>query len=201
MSDAKKKIIFVAGIGLAVLLFFFITGKSVKEESKPNNLHAAGEDAEAIIGPAEEQETTFENVIIDIKGEVKKPGVYEMSPDARVNDVIEIAGGFTEDADVQLINLAQKVHDEMSLIVYKQGEESGANPAGPADGEAEGKIRINDASQEEIESLNGIGPAKAQAIIQYREENGLFQQAEDLLDISGIGEKTLANFIDQIQVP
>ncbi|GGN54728.1 helix-hairpin-helix domain-containing protein [Oceanobacillus indicireducens] len=201
MSDVKKKIIFVAGIGLAVLLFFFITGKSVKEESKPNNLHAAGEDAEAIIGTAEEQETTFENVIIDIKGEVKKPGVYEMSPDARVNDVIEIAGGFTEDADVQLINLAQKVHDEMSLIVYKQGEESGANPENPASGEAEGKIRINDASQEEIESLNGIGPAKAQAIIQYREENGLFQQAEDLLDISGIGEKTLANFIDQIQVP
>lgn len=201
MSDSKKKIIFLAGIGLAVLLFFLITGKSVKEESNQSNLRAAVEEVEATIAPAEEQETTFENVIIDIKGEVKQPGVYEMSPESRVNDVIEIAGGFTEDADVQLINLAQKVHDEMSIIVFKQGEEAGTNPSDPVGANAEGKIRINHASQEEIESLNGIGPAKAQAIIQYREENGLFQSAEDLLEVSGIGEKTLANFIDQIQVP
>lgn len=201
MSDNKKKLLFVAGIGLAVLLFFFITNKSVKEESKQHYLHAAGEDIEAIIGPEEEQTPIVENVIVDIKGEVEKPGVYELSPDARVNDVIEIAGGFTEDADVQLVNLAQKVHDEMSIIVLKQGEEAGTIAANPASGEVEGKIRINYASQEDLETLQGIGPAKAQAIIQYREENGFFQQAEDLLDISGIGEKTLANFIDQIQVP
>lgn len=201
MSDNKKKLLFVAGIGLAVLLFFFITNKSVKEESKQHYLHAAGEDIEAIIGPEEEQTPIVENVIVDIKGEVEKPGVYELSPDARVNDVIEIAGGFTEDADVQLVNLAQKVHDEMSIIVLKQGEEAGTIAANPASGEVEGKIRINYASQEDLETLQGIGSAKAQAIIQYREENGFFQQAEDLLDISGIGEKTLANFIDQIQVP
>ena len=201
MSDGKKKIIFLAGIGLAILLFFIITGKPVKEESNQNNLHAAMEDMEATIAPEEDQEASFENVIVDIKGEVKQPGVYEISADSRVNDVIEIAGGFTEEADIQLINLAQKVHDEMSIIVSKQGEEAAANTSSSADAGADGKVRINYATQDEIESLNGIGPAKAQAIIEYREENGLFQRAEDLLDISGIGEKTLESFIDQIQVP
>ncbi|MCF3941827.1 helix-hairpin-helix domain-containing protein [Oceanobacillus alkalisoli] len=201
MSDGKKKIIFLAGIGLAILLFFIITGKPVKEESNHNNLHAAMENMEETIAPEEDQEASFENVIVDIKGEVKQPGVYEISADSRVNDVIEIAGGFTEEADIQLINLAQKVHDEMSIIVSKQGEEAAANTSSSADAGTDGKVRINYATQDEIESLNGIGPAKAQAIIEYREENGLFQRAEDLLDISGIGEKTLDSFIDQIQVP
>ena len=82
---------------------------------------------------------------------------------------------------------------------HKKGEENIA--AGSASGNAQGKIRINYATVEEIQSLNGIGPSKAQAIIQYREENGLFQAPEDLLNVSGIGEKTLQNFIDQIQVP
>lgn len=200
MSDSMKKIIFIAGIGLAVLIFLLITGNSVKEQNKPNNIHAAMEAAEPDVTSIEDSTTPY--VIIDVKGEVNKPGVYEVSSNARVNDVIELAGGFTKDADQNLINLAQKVHDEMSIIVFKIDEEGVAAGAGDSSGsQASGKIRVNYASQEEIETLNGVGPAKAQAIIQYREENGLFQSPEDLLDISGIGEKTLQNFIDQIQIP
>ncbi|MCM3738676.1 helix-hairpin-helix domain-containing protein [Oceanobacillus luteolus] len=197
MSDTVKKLVFVAGIGMAVILFFFLTENSVKEDNHSKSILAAKETGDSIVRPAEE--VSPEYAIVDIKGEVNKPGVYEISLDSRVNDVIELAGGFTDHADTHLINLAQKIQDEMSIIVYKKGDEN--NTAGSGNGNAQGKVRINYATVEEIQSLNGIGPSKAQAIIQYREEHGLFQVPEDLLNVSGIGEKTLQNFIDQIQVP
>jgi competence protein ComEA len=138
-------------------------------------------------------------IIVDIKGEVQEPGVYEVNFEARVNELIELAGGFTRNADPEQINLAQKLHDEMSIIVPKEGGANELEETGMSD--TQGKLRLNHATQEEIETLPGIGPAKAQAIIQYREENGLFQDVQDLLNISGIGEKTLESFMDQIQVP
>lgn len=145
----------------------------------------------------EENGRVGQTVIVDIKGEVNQPGVYEIASDARVNDVVILAGGFTHNADEIPVNLAQKVQDEMTIIVPKIGDntEDGYEVAGKS------KIRINYATQEEIESLHGIGPAKAQAIIQYREENGFFQKVEDLLEVSGIGEKTLDHLRDEIQIP
>jgi len=138
--------------------------------------------------------------MVDVKGEVSKPGVYEMPADSRVNDVIQKAGGFTNEADETQVNLAQRVHDEMIIVILKTGEE-GETAGISSTAEHEGKVRINVADQAEIETLSGIGPAKAETIIQYREEHGLFQTAEDLLDISGIGQKTLDNIIDDIILP
>lgn len=190
-----KKIVFVVGIGICVMLFFLITGRTAEENS--DYTRAALEMTDIRMEKVAEQ---MDTVVVDIKGEVHRPGVYQVDADARVHDVIELAGGLTEEADAYLINLAQKVHDEMSIIVYSKEEHT--NPEGNSSGgNVQGKVRINYATQEEIETLNGIGPAKAQAIIQYREEHGFFQSPEDLLNVSGIGEKTLQNFIDQIQVP
>src|SRR5690625_4033375 len=138
-------------------------------------------------------------VIVDIKGEISRPGIYEVSINSRIHDVIEIAGGFSDEADQTHVNLAQKVQDEMMIIVPKVGE---ALPTtGTNTGAGSGKVRINYATQEEIETLSGIGPSKAQAIIQYRDEHGFFNSVEDLLQISGIGEKTLENMKEDIQVP
>ncbi|HLQ70737.1 MAG TPA: helix-hairpin-helix domain-containing protein, partial [Bacillota bacterium] len=131
-------------------------------------------------------------VVIDVKGEVEKPGTYEVGMDQRVDDVLEIAGGLTSEADVFSVNRAEKIYDEMVIIVHRKGESSPNGENFPGSNQ----VRINHATQEEIESLNGIGPSKAQAIIQYREENGPFQKEEDLLDVPGIGEKTLENFKD-----
>ncbi|QGS68904.1 ComEA family DNA-binding protein [Oceanobacillus sp. 143] len=136
--------------------------------------------------------------VIDVKGAVLKPGVYEISLDSRVNDVILKAGGFTADADQTGVNLAQKVQDEMILVIPKIGEQTALAASSSDDS---GKVRINYATQEEIENLNGIGPSKAQAIIAHRDEHGFFQTVEDLLEVSGIGEKTLENMKDSIQVP
>ncbi|WP_096270706.1 helix-hairpin-helix domain-containing protein [Paucisalibacillus globulus] len=135
-------------------------------------------------------------LIVDVKGEVKQPGVYEMAADTRVKDVIKRAGGFTGEADQYEINLAQKLFDEMILIVPKLGEENTSNTVIKSS-----KVRINYATVEEIQKLPGIGPSKAKAIVEYRDEIGYFQSAQDLLNVSGIGEKTLESLLEEIQIP
>lgn len=185
-------IIIVSGVIILIFAFFIKEYKSVHDEDNFYEEFINGTfDDEDII-----QEEINATIIIDIKGEVKKPGVYEVDKDLRVNDVILLAGGLTDQADEFAINLAQKLQDEMVIHVPKIGEETEGSIA-----VTNGKIKINYATQEEIETLNGIGPAKAQAIIQYREENGFFNTIEDLLNVSGIGEKTLENIKDDIQVP
>lgn len=149
----------------------------------------------------DENEIIESKIMVDIKGEVETPGVYEIEQGTRVIDIIKAAGGFTKDADENQINLAEKVHDEMVLIVPKLGEEGTITSTVTSQQGSDQKLRINLASKEEIEQLNGIGPAKAQAIIDFREENGIFQQVDDLLQVNGIGEKTLENIKDNIIVP
>lgn len=140
-------------------------------------------------------------VFVDVKGEVINPGIYEIGEAERVNDVIQLAGGLTDQADETSVNLAQKVQDEMVILVTSQVEESSLveSTAGPASAPA--KVRINYADLEEIQTLPGIGPSKADAIVQYRDEKGLFKDADSLLDVSGIGEKTLETLEEHIQIP
>jgi len=156
----------------------------------------------------EEVELPNEEVIVDVKGEVKMPGVYSVPAMERVHKVIELAGGFTAEAAESEINLAQKVHDEMVIYVPKEGEENiipfasvTANQTSSSTTSSEELVRVNIATVDELTTLQGIGPAKAQAIIDYREEYGPFQVVEDLLEVSGIGEKTLENIKDSIIIP
>lgn len=136
-------------------------------------------------------------VVVDIKGQVQNPGVYEIEGSSRVRDVVQLAGGFTKSADQNFINLAQKVFDEMVILVPEIGQEGSINV-----GESQSsKIRINYATVEEIQKLPGIGPSKANAIVEYRDAFGYFQQIEDLLGVTGIGEKTLEAIKDELQVP
>lgn len=151
-----------------------------------------------------EQEASIEtNVMVDIKGSVNMPGVYVASSGERVIDLVKRAGGLTADAAEELVNFAMYVEDEMVIYI----------PAKGADGEVQlesmsmvgtsdtgGKININKASQAELETLSGIGPAKATAIIEYREKSGPFEKIEDLMSVSGIGEKTFEKLADQITV-
>ena len=139
--------------------------------------------------------------MVDVKGEVTAPGVYEMKEDNRVEDAIDAAEGFTKEADEMQINLSEKVHDEMLIYVPEEGKEqvdSSESAATDNAGDDSAAVRINQASLEEIESLNGIGPSKAEAILQHIEENGPLKGDEDFLEISGIGEKTLENFKDEV---
>ncbi|WP_035512467.1 helix-hairpin-helix domain-containing protein [Halalkalibacillus halophilus] len=146
----------------------------------------------------EEKETEdhIGEIVIDMKGEVNAPGVYELPVGSRVHEAVEKAGGFTSHADETSVNLAQIIADEMVILVPKEGEENVSIPQESG----ETKISINHGSETDLMSLPGIGAQKAKAIIEYREENGPLQSTEELLQISGIGVKTLEGFEDQISI-
>lgn len=153
--------------------------------------------------------TTQEPIIyVDIKGEVKHPGVYQLPMGARVMDAIDSAGGLTEEADENQLNLALLVSDQMVIFVpninQSTQEEFGMSQdfsmGMVEESETDGKININLADVAELTLLPGIGEKKAQAIIDYREENGSYQVIEDLMNVSGIGQKTFDKLAEMIDV-
>ena len=159
---------------------------------------------EAVAEVAEE-EPQSKQVIVDVKGAVKYPGVYELTDADRVVDAITLAGGYMDGADATLINHAQKLQDEMVIYIPLQGEEpaiaiqqfSGSTSSTQADS---GKININVADETQLTTLPGIGPAKAKASIAHREEQGKFQSIEGLKDVTGIGDKTFEQLKDLIDI-
>ena len=148
-----------------------------------------------------EVSTTQETVIfVDIKGAVKNPGVYQMKVGDRVKDALDAAGGLTDEADSQKVNLAKRIEDQMVIVVQKVGEEAEEIPAGATSKEEakEGKVNINTATVEELKTLKGVGEKKAEAIIEYRKKNGSFQTKEDLMKVRGIGKKLFESFQERI---
>ena len=148
-----------------------------------------------------EVSTTQETVIfVDIKGAVKNPGVYQMKVGDRVKDALDAAGGLTDEADSQKVNLAKRLEDQMAIVVPKVGEEAEEIPAGATSKEEakEGKVNINTATVEELKTLKGVGEKKAEAIIEYRKKNGSFQTKEDLMKVRGIGKKLFESFQERI---
>ena len=187
-----------AVIGGVLLLLVGVGGLLPKKEE-------AVEESEAVVttvmAEKTEESTTLEAVIfVDIKGEVKKPGVYQMKVGDRVKDALEAAGGLTEEADSQKVNLAKRLEDQMVIVVPKVGEEVEEIPAGETSKEAtkEGKVNINTATVEELKTLKGVGEKKAEAIIEYRKKNGSFQTKEDLMKVRGIGKKLFESFQERI---
>jgi competence protein ComEA len=150
-----------------------------------------------------------EKIIVDVKGQVKLPGVYQSSVGERVIDVITRAGGLTENADERGVNFAEHVQDEMVVYIPAKGDEGqtvvepvgGSIPSpGGSSSNNQGKIDLNKADVNELQTLPGIGPAKAAAIVEYRGKSGKFKAIEDLKNISGIGDKTFEKLKDLIAV-
>lgn len=139
-------------------------------------------------------------VMIDVKGAVKNAGLYELPAGSRVNDAIEAAGGFLPDADSRSINLAVIVLDESSVYVPAQGEEAAPLTTAASGGDGQQLIDLNAATEAELTELPGIGPAKAAAIVAHRTENGPFKNIEQLMDVTGIGEKSFEQLKDLIRV-
>jgi competence protein ComEA len=138
--------------------------------------------------------TAQPEIKVYINGAVHKPGVYQVYGEDRLEDVLILAGGLTEDADPARVNLALRVRDEAHFYVPRIGETI------PTASPVPGKVNINTASVEELQTLPGIGPTKASDIVKYRQENGLFSRVEDLLLVPGIGPKTLEDLREFITV-
>lgn len=204
-------ILLIIGVGIG-LLFYYQEKDVVEEESIKQEIM---------------KENQEENIYlsVDIKGEINSPGIYTMKESSRVIDVIDKAGGLTENADTSVINLSKKIMDEMVIIIYskeqvknfeetKEKEKNLQEKCISADinslqndacitttqNNASGKVNINQASKEELMTLTGIGESKAKDIISYREKNGPFTSIEDIKKVSGIGETIYAQIKEAITV-
>lgn len=140
-------------------------------------------------------------VVVDIDGAVKNPGVYRLDPESRVGDAIDAAGGVLEGADVSSINRASRIVDGQKVFIPLGSDAASAPGSGAApvavDSPA-GLVSINTADAAALDGLDGIGPATAAAIVEDRDANGPFTSLEDLMRVSGIGEKKFAALKDQI---
>lgn len=138
-------------------------------------------------------------VYVHVSGEVREPGLYRLDQSARVVDAVAAAGGFTETAAREGVNLARTVSDGEQLVVPAEGAE-GPDAAAPAAPEGDGRVNLNTADLAALDTLPRIGPAIAQRILDWREENGRFTSVDDLMAVPGIGEKMLASLRDLVTV-
>ncbi|MCI8669094.1 MAG: ComEA family DNA-binding protein [Lachnospiraceae bacterium] len=156
---------------------------------------------EEMVGQVSETEG---EVFVQVCGAVRTPGVYKVSSTLRVFQAIEAAGGVTEQADINAVNLARPVTDEMYIYiptVAEVQENSGVDDGTETFSEpGNNKININTATREELMTLKGIGEAKADAIIMYREETGGFTEISQIMNISGIKEAAFNKIKDSIAV-
>ena len=137
------------------------------------------------------------DVVVHVSGAIASPGVYSVPATARVIDAVEKAGGATVEADLDQLNLAAVVVDGQQIRIPRVGE---VLPAAPASGAPAVPVDLNRADVAALQSLRGIGPATAEAIVAFREQNGPFQTVDDLLDVPGIGPAKLAVIVDAIVV-
>ncbi|MGM0124340.1 competence protein ComEA [Enterococcus sp. AZ194] len=182
----------------------------------------AAANSEKVVGELFSQETTSTtssteiiaegSLYVDVKGAVQSPGMYEISEGDRLQDVIQLAGGFSKEADDRQMNLSEKVTDQELIYVPKKGEKLAKETASEdekkqAENSSESgvkkgseKVNLNTADAAQLQELSGIGAKKAEEIIKYREENGSFKTINDLTKISGIGEKTVEKLKNSITI-
>ena len=191
-------IFIIAGL----LTMLFTDSGNLPSETKP---HSQSQPAE--VQTPQPSKTLY----VYITGEIREPGVYKLSDDARIFQLVEMAGGFTSKADTESLNLAETladgVHVHIGAKLQEQQEEAPRIPGMPASRasvqsgiqpRSQGLININSATASELESLPGIGPAIAQRIIEYRNTHGNFSRPEDLINVRGIGQSKLAQVLPKI---
>lgn len=188
----------VVAVGLAVFAawnaFSGETFQIAHEQTvAPESLSASGDAQEEAAVPV---------IAIHVSGAVLNPGVYELPEGSRANDAIEAAGGASEDAVPDALNLARVLSDGEQIIVPTVEEQERLEEAAVAGQtlDAGGKVNINTATVEQLDSLPGVGESTAKKIIADREENGPFGSPEDLKRVSGIGDKKYEDLADLITV-
>ena len=137
-------------------------------------------------------------VVVHVAGAVRRPGVYRMRASARVDDAVGRAGGATPRADLSQVNLAAQVEDGRQVLVPERVR--AAAPGVPAETPPGVPLNLNTATLEQLDELDGIGPATAQSILDYRDEHGGFGSVEELAEVPGIGDVRLASLREQVRV-
>lgn len=184
----------VIGLGILAVVFAVVAviiSHGILAPATVTVEHAAQTDEAAV----DDQSTN--SVYVHVLGCVANPGLYELQADARVADAIESAGGFTDQAAQESVNLAAHVSDGEQIRISSREEalQAGSSVSSAAGDAAaalsSGKVNINTASAEELQTLSGIGQSTAAKIVGYRQKNGSFASIDDLKNVSGIGDKRL----------
>ncbi|MDR1473211.1 MAG: helix-hairpin-helix domain-containing protein [Lactobacillales bacterium] len=203
---AKKRWIIsgVVIISLMILCLFLIFHLSSKQEIEDNDFLRSIKNSSTDKQKKGTAETSSSSskIYVDVKGAVYKPGMYCLTNDKRVNDVIKMAGGLTEQADAKQVNYALKLVDQMLVYIPQIDEVVASNisTTNSSNPKTDKKINLNTATLEELQTLTGIGAKKAQKIIDYREANGLFAKVDDLQNVNGFGAKTVEKLKDNLTV-
>lgn len=140
-------------------------------------------------------------ICIDVKGAVNRPGIYYLSHGSRVKEAIDAAGGQSQQADLRTVNLAKELQDQQMIYIPTQGEKVPmVDGGGENSNSSQEKVNINTANKEQLQKLDGVGDKKADKIIEYRQQHGEFKTADDLKNVNGFGDKTVARLKDQISI-
>lgn len=194
-------------LGMTILFAAGCTGQNNTTYSLKGELPLAEEDTS---GGADStaRNTDSDTVLVHICGEVRTPGVYELTADSRICDVLLLAGGFTADADTEAVNMAAGIEDGMQIVIPTEtdrtqemtgnsSDRTGETAAGKTESQL---VNINTADKETLMSLPGIGAGKAEAVIAYREAGGVFKDIKDIMLVDGIKEGVYAKIKDKICV-
>ena len=183
-TDIQRKALgAVALFAVAVSAFFIF---------KPHQAEAIAPKVPTMVAPP--------MVVVDVQGEVKTPGVYELPLNSRVNDAIKAAGGAAKSADLSYLNQARMVKDGEQIYVERKVSTGSTRSVRRSSTAINGIVSINRATAKELEKLPGIGPVLASRIIDFRKTNGAFQSIDDLRKVQGIGASTLEKFRSKIRV-
>lgn len=182
------------GLGAAVVLAIVVLSTAVGlglVRGQPSSVEAVPlAESSASVEPAPG------DIYVHVLGAVERPGLYVLRADSRVVDALAAAGGSTDAAELAGVNLARRVEDGEQILVPVVG--AVADPSAPPSGD--GTVDLNTADQAALEELPGIGPALAERIVAWREDNGRFRTVDDLLAVPGIGEKVLEGLRDGVRV-
>lgn len=213
--DKKDKIIYGLIVAVVILFANYIYSNNIggifdKEEQvsllDEGNIDKQKDEDE--IKNLEEKSPKTSVMKVHIAGEIKKPGVYEIKEGDRLEDLIKVAGGLTDEADDVNINLAQRLEDQMKIYIPNKNDEKSLNtnnpnqtnePVTPVKNSSSGLININTASKEELMTLPNIGEKRADAIIEYRNASR-FENIEDIKNVKGIGNKFFEALKDLITI-
>lgn len=220
MIDLKNKKII--GLAIITIIIFIVSiflykqksSNAFKEEYMTEIFEEESNDNMEYTETLEEDTTIINEdsidrnkIIVEIKGEVAKPDVYQLEEGSIIKDLIDMAGGVTEEADLSRINRAEELLNHELIIIGNINDETESsvvqnNSTYSSNGNNSDKvstlININTADLEQLKEITGIGNIKAQSIIDYREANGGFKSLEELKNVDGIGDKTFEKIKDQI---
>jgi competence protein ComEA len=204
MPELSRTQIAVYG-AIAVALLFVgaraVRGESAAEDTAYASSYEYGTEEGGEETSAGDESFSVEggDVVVDVTGAVRDPGVYRLSDGSRVIDAVKRAGGETGKAELGSVNLAARLADGQQVVVPEGGPDGAATPAVGAGAEEEGPISLGTATAADLDTIDGIGPVTAEDIIEFREEHGGLSSIDQLDQISGIGPATMEALRKRLQ--